>query len=194
MTPTTSRLRLERLRPDHAERMVAFHERNREHLRSTSPPRPAGYYGLPFWREAGARQAEPFDTARSVSWLMFLREDDSAVVGTINLNEIIRGPFRACFLGYALDHAQVGRGLMSEGLRPVIDHAFETLRLNRIMANYMPSNVRSGAVLERLGFVREGFSAGYLFIDGAWRDHVMTALRNPRPPLPPEAQTEAQVR
>jgi ribosomal-protein-alanine N-acetyltransferase len=47
------------------------------------------------------------------------------------------------------------------------------------MANYRPENERSGILLERLGFVREGLAKDYLFIDGQWRDHVLTSLTNP---------------
>ena len=43
----------------------------------------------------------------------------------------------------------------------------------------MPENTRSGRLLARLGFVREGYSRRYLFINGAWRDHVLTSLTNP---------------
>ena len=57
--------------------------------------------------------------------------------------------------------------------------AFAELRLHRIMANYRPENTRSAQVLERLGFRREGIAHDYLFIDGAWRDHVLTALVHP---------------
>lgn len=38
--------------------------------------------------------------------------------------------------------------------------------------------LRSLRLLEQLGFEREGFARDYLFIDGAWRDHAMLALRN----------------
>ena len=56
---------------------------------------------------------------------------------------------------------------------------FGTLRMHRIMANFRPENRRSRALLQRLGFTEEGFAKDYLFIDGAWRDHVLTALVNP---------------
>ena len=38
--------------------------------------------------------------------------------------------------------------------------------------------------LRGLGFVPEGYARDYLFIDGAWRDHIMTALTNPAPMAP----------
>lgn len=50
--------------------------------------------------------------------------------------------------------------------------------MHRIMANYMPHNQRSGALLARLGFEREGYAKDYLLIDGKWQDHVLTALTN----------------
>lgn len=59
------------------------------------------------------------------------------------------------------------------------DFAFGTLRLHRIMANYLPHNTRSGAVLSRLGFKREGYAEAYLFINGKWQDHILTPLVNP---------------
>ena len=48
--------------------------------------------------------------------------------------------------------------------------------IHRIMANYMPHNQRSGGLLARLGFEKEGYAKDYLLIDGQWRDHVLTAL------------------
>ncbi len=44
----------------------------------------------------------------------------------------------------------------------------------------MPENERSARLLARLGFVRVGLARNYLFINGAWRDHVLTERINPR--------------
>jgi ribosomal-protein-alanine N-acetyltransferase len=51
--------------------------------------------------------------------------------------------------------------------------------MHRIMASYMPRNARSEAVLERLGFQKEGFAKDYLLINGKWEDHNLTSLVNP---------------
>jgi ribosomal-protein-alanine N-acetyltransferase len=40
-----------------------------------------------------------------------------------------------------------------------------------------PGNAPSIALVERCGFVREGFSERYLKIGGRWRDHVRFAIR-----------------
>ena len=42
---------------------------------------------------------------------------------------------------------------MAEALRATNAFMFEAARMHRIMANYRPENLRSGRLLERLGFV-----------------------------------------
>ena len=69
-----------------------------------------------------------------------------------------------------------GSGLMFEALSAALPFALEHLGLHRIMANYQPHNERSGKLLRRLGFAVEGYARDYLYIDGEWRDHVLTAI------------------
>ena len=69
---------------------------------------------------------------------------------------------------------------MSEAIAAGIEEMFSPrVNLHRVQAAYRPENARSARVLERLGFQVEGLAPHYLFIDGAWRDHVVTSLRNP---------------
>jgi ribosomal-protein-alanine N-acetyltransferase len=64
---------------------------------------------------------------------------------------------------------------MSRALDLANTHMFTKIGLNRIMANYRPENVKSAALLKRLGFRIEGYAKNYLRLDGDWRDHVLTA-------------------
>jgi ribosomal-protein-alanine N-acetyltransferase len=69
---------------------------------------------------------------------------------------------------------------MHEALLATLDEVFgPVVNLHRLQANHRPENLRSAAVLQRLGFHREGVAPQYLFIDGAWRDHVVNAKINP---------------
>ena len=43
----------------------------------------------------------------------------------------------------------------------------------------MYGSVSERGLLRRLGFVVEGYARDYLFLNGQWRDHVMTSLTNP---------------
>lgn len=87
-------------------------------------------------------------------------------------------------MGYALAESAQGHGYMTEAARAGIEFIFQEIRLHRIMANYMPHNVRSAAVLQRLGFTIEGTARNYLFLADAWQDHVLTSLTNPKPVTP----------
>lgn len=65
---------------------------------------------------------------------------------------------------------------MSQAVELTVKYAFKELGLHRLEANIQPENVRSIALVKRLGFQKEGFSPRYLQIDGVWRDHERWAL------------------
>ena len=93
---------------------------------------------------------------------------------------MIRGAFQACHLEFSIAAEAQGQGLMQEGLSAAIALVFDTYGLHRIMASYCHDNVRSGQLLQRLGFNIEGTARSYLKINGVWRDHVLTALIDER--------------
>jgi len=175
----TERLRMTLPGPAAAARVVRYFVDNRAHHAPWSPRRKDEFYTEEFWRTRLAFDRAEFAEDQSMRLFLFDREEeDGAVLGNCTLTQFARGPFQAAILGYALDEDAVGRGLMAEALRTVIAYAFGELRLHRIMANYIPTNERSGLLLRRLGFVVEGYARDYLEIDGAWRDHVLTSLTN----------------
>ena len=150
------------------------------HLDRWSPPVVAEFFTEGFWAERLAISADDFAADRAARFVLQPRgAEDPPIIGTCNYTNIVRGAFHACHLGYQVARDQEGRGLMAEALRATNAFMFDTLRLHRIMANFRPENERSRRLLERLGFVEEGFARAYLFIDGAWRDHVLTALTHP---------------
>jgi ribosomal-protein-alanine N-acetyltransferase len=98
------------------------------------------------------------------------------VAGVAHLSQISRGALESCYLDFYGNVALAGRGLMTEAVRLTVRHAFDRLALHRVEANVQPGNVRSLALIRRVGFRREGFSPRYLRIDGAWRDHERWAV------------------
>lgn len=82
-------------------------------------------------------------------------------------------------MGFGVSIEHQGSGVMTGVCKVVIDHAFGQLKLNRVMANFMPCNERSGNLLKKLGFEEEGLARRYLKINGDWEDHVLTSLVNP---------------
>ena len=132
-------------------------------------------------REAYAPWVEPFGdrdgferwfagtrTGRKVA---LVAEAEGAIVGMVNLNEIVYGSFCSAYIAYYAMAGFGGRGLMTRAVELAVGHAFTDLGLHRVEANVQPGNLRSRALLQRLGFRLEGYSPRYLRIAGAWRDH-----------------------
>jgi [ribosomal protein S5]-alanine N-acetyltransferase len=118
--------------------------------------------------EAFARHLARFDGA---AHLGFVVEVGGELAGAINLTNIVMGAFRSGYLGYYAFAGFVGRGLMTQGLNAVVQHAFKDLGLHRVEANIQPANAASIALVKRCGFQLEGYSPKYLKIAGRWRDH-----------------------
>jgi ribosomal-protein-alanine N-acetyltransferase len=175
----TARLTMRLADVDDVHAVIDYDRRNRDHLRAWEPVRDLATIDDVEVRSAslGGRRADANDD-RGFLFLARIQGDD-AVAASVNLSNIVRGAFQACNLGYSVDAAHQGHGIASEAVAAAVGFAFETLRLHRVMANYQPTNERSGKLLRRLGFVTEGYARDYLFINGAWRDHVLTALTSP---------------
>jgi len=162
-----------------AEAMAVFVSRNREHLRPSEPERQDPYFTPSFWAEELCTLPSRVLREELVSFILLPRSGQSQeVIGRCTLSSIVRGPFQAAYLGYGLAQAQVGYGFMSEALQSILHFSFTSLKLHRVMANYVPTNERSARLLNRLGFQRDGYARDYLRLDGHWRDHVLTALTN----------------
>ena len=103
-------------------------------------------------------------------------EASGRLAGVINVNDIVRYAQQSGRLGYYAFTPFAGSGLMVEGLTRVVAFAFRELQLHRLEANVQRRNKRSIALLEGLGFRREGTARGYLKIGNRWHDHERWAL------------------
>lgn len=164
-----------------AEACVRFNRENERHLAPWNPPMTARDFDAGFWRETLDRHVANCRAGTRYSFCIFERGPgvDGPLLGWLNFSEVVRGVFLACYMGYSLAENAQSRGYMTEACRAGIDYIFKEVRLHRIMANYMPANARSAAVLRRLGFAIEGTAKDYLYLAGAWQDHVLTSLTNP---------------
>ena len=150
------------------------------------PPFPRGMFTNAFWRQRLLSNQHEYKRGQSLRLVLrWLDDPDGPVVGMANFTQFMRGAFMACSLGYSIDQDAQGKGLMREALQPAIDHVFGHMTMHRIMAGYVPTNDRSGRLLRRLGFRVDGYAHDYIFINGAWRDHILTSLLNPNEIHPP---------
>jgi ribosomal-protein-alanine N-acetyltransferase len=176
-TISTERTVLRVLAPDDAGLLHAYRVANRDHLAPWEPLRDEAWYTGPSAAQH-LQQALAESLAGSALHLAALDRGSGAMVASIAFTNIVRGVFLACHLGYSVAHSHQGSGLMTEVARAGIGHMFGHVGLHRIMANHMPRNTRSEALLRRLGFEREGYARAYLRINGRWEDMVLNSLIN----------------
>jgi ribosomal-protein-alanine N-acetyltransferase len=158
---------------DYAE-WAALREASRDFLTPWEPTWPPDDLTRASYRRRIRRYAE--DQRSDLAYPLFvLRKSDNVLLGGLTLANIRRGCAQAGNLGYWMGAAYSRQGYMTAAVKLVIPFAFETLRLHRVEAACIPSNVASVRLLEKTGFRREGFAREYLCIDGAWQDHLLYA-------------------
>jgi len=85
--------------------------------------------------------------------------DDEECIGTCGFNSWNKR-FKSTVIGYDLHKKHWGKGLVTEALGAIIDHAFSSKlvcgEINRIQADTMVDNIASERVLAKLAFEYEG--------------------------------------
>ncbi|NMX93502.1 MULTISPECIES: GNAT family protein [unclassified Pseudomonas] len=102
-------------------------------------------------------------------------EHDGRLIGTCGLFKWNRH-WNSCALACELAPSARGHGLMSEALRSVLDWGFAQMQLHRVEALVHPQNRPSQALLERLGFTREGVLREAGFWAGCYQDLQVFSL------------------
>ncbi len=77
------------------------------------------------------------------------------------------------------DKAQWSKGYATEAIRATIRHAFETLRLHRVHADYYAGNTASARVFDKAGFAVEGVFRDHFQLEGRYVDSIRVAKLNP---------------
>jgi ribosomal-protein-serine acetyltransferase len=83
---------------------------------------------------------------------------------------------RSSSIGYWLAVEAIGRGLMSGAVRALLDHAFGSWELHRVIIEAVVDNARSRAIPERLGFREEALLREAKLIRGRYEDAVLYAM------------------
>jgi [ribosomal protein S5]-alanine N-acetyltransferase len=170
---TTTRL----LSPDDAPALLRIAREDRDFLAPWEPRRDETWL-----TEAG--QLAEIDARleqhrRGLAVPHVVLDDGGEVVGRVSLNNVVRGAFESCSVGYWIRSAANGRGHATAAVAQMLRTAFDDLGLHRVEAGTLVHNTASQRVLERNGFVRFGLAPQYLRIAGRWQDHVLFQVLNP---------------
>jgi [ribosomal protein S5]-alanine N-acetyltransferase len=159
---------------------AALRETSREFLTPWEPTWPADDLSRGAFRRRLRRYADDLRADQGYAFLI-VRSADDALVGGLTLANIRRGVAQAGSIGYWMGLPFVRHGYMTAAVRAIIPFVFGTLRLHRLEAACIPTNVASIRLLEKTGFVREGYARQYLCINGIWQDHLLYArLKDPQ--------------
>ena len=177
---TTQRLIIKPLEEDMANLVMKFELDNQERLAIWDPPKwHEDWQSVNYWQEDTKAWVESMHRGEGIVFTLFAKSYPRYIIGLATLSKIMYGPLLSAELGYKIDHRYEKQGLMREGLEKILEYVFFQMGLRRVQANYRPENTRSGLLLRHLGFEVEGYAKELVYIDGAWRDHVLTAKRHP---------------
>ncbi len=119
---------------------------------------------------------KPFKENKGIRWGI-IRKGDDELIGTCGYYDWHKTVRRA-EIGYDLDPAYWGQGLVTEALIAVLKYGFEKMDLNRIQAIIDSRNTRSLNLVHRLGFKKEGILRQNSYFDGRARNsETMSAFR-----------------
>jgi [ribosomal protein S5]-alanine N-acetyltransferase len=149
-------------------------ETSRKFLTPWEPTWPADDLTRAAFRQRLRRYAEDMRTDQAYPFFLF-RAEDNVLLGGLALANIRRGVAQAASLGYWTGAPFIRRGYMTAAVRALIPVAFDVLRLHRLEAACIPTNLASTRLLEKTGFRREGYARSYLCINGTWQDHLLYA-------------------
>jgi len=153
---------------------AALRETSRQFLTPWEPTWPSDDLSRSAFRRRIRRYAEDLRADQGYAFLI-TRNADNALVGGLTLANIRRGVAQAGSIGYWMGLPFVRHGYMKAAVRAIIPFAFDALHLHRLEAACIPTNIGSIRLLERTGFVREGYAREYLCINGIWQDHLLYA-------------------
>lgn len=174
----TNRLMLKTLDRSYADLVLDYYLRNKQFLDEWEPKKGEKFYTKEYQEEQLDNDLTSIKSGNSLSLWIFKKQDNSRIIGSIAFNNIVRGAFLSCFLGYKLDKDEINKGYMTEAAQKGIDIMFNEYGLHRIEGNIMPKNKRSLKVTQKLGFYNEGLAYKYLNINGKWEDHIHMVLLN----------------
>lgn len=158
---------------DHAA-WAALREQSREHLTRWEPAWKTADAAADAFRLRLKSYDRQFKARAGVAFHVFRLGDDT-LVGGVTLSDIRLHAAQSATVGYWIGAAYLRQGYGLAAVSGVVGYAFDGLGLNRVEAACQPGNAPSRALLAKAGFVEEGLAREYLFINGAWRDHVLFA-------------------
>lgn len=107
--------------------------------------------------------------------LAVIKKDDGFLIGGVCLY-VDNFQDKKAWLGYRFHKEYWGKGYATESTKAIIIYGFQDLKLHRIQAKCDVLNNASSKVLEKCGFLKEGYLREECWQKGRWRDSFLYSI------------------
>lgn len=156
---------LELLSEENSIDVYAFEKENREYFERNLPPRPANYFDPEGFKEI-TRELLREQENHNI-YMHIIRDVQGVMVGRINLS-VLENDQKTAELGYRIGENVTNLGYASEAVKLVLDKAFHTYGLNKIIAGTATDNLASQRVLLKNGFTFIRIIENDLQVNNEW--------------------------
>ena len=168
-------IRLELLSEENSTDVYSFEKENREYFERNLPPRPGNYFDPEGFKEI-TREMLTEQTNRDV-YMHLIRDSQGAMVGRINLS-VLEDDRKTAELGYRIGENVTNLGYASEAVKLVLEKAFTTYGLHKIVAGTATYNLASQRVLLKNGFTFSKIIENDFQMNNEWINTAVFEIRN----------------
>ena len=152
-----------------------FEIENREYFELSLPPRPVHYFDLEGFKEITRellREQENHDV-----YMHLIRDAQGTMVGRINLS-VLEDDRKTAELGYRIGENVTNLGYASEAVKLVLEKAYTTYGLHKIIAGTAMDNLISQRVLLKNGFTFSRIIENDFQMHNEWIHTAVFEIRN----------------
>ena len=167
---------LELMSEENSIDVYSFEKENREYFERNLPPRPGSYFDPEGFKEI-TRELLTEQENHDV-YMHLIRDSQGIMVGRINLN-VLESDRKTAELGYRIGENFTNLGYASKAVKLVLEKAFHTYGLDRIIAGTAMDNLASKRVLLKNGFTFSRVIENDFQINNEWVHTAIFEIRRP---------------
>lgn len=134
------------------------------------------------WVDAHTKEAHSLDYIRythtqqdAQQALMLGIFEDKKLIGEVGMHQWEQ-ELKKAQIGYWIAASHEGKGILKASLTRFFQYIFDSLDMNKLEVRFVPSNIRSAQLAERMGCKIEGVLRDNYFVNGKLEDLVVTGI------------------